>query len=204
MEQLRDINPIPRFLTQRDNINPFTNKPDPDNQCMVANFTMLTNWLGDRLQIPELQKYTEFEHLKLVGKSEKEVESRRYISINHAIVINDILQKLKLKQKLVNGQFNWMQVKNLCKEKRSPVEVGSMITKHGHIILYIGNNEWHDPYGKCSESTLSYFGDGFSRNGERIIYSEKFITERIFRESDKTGKTLKINTSRLCWYFTGL
>ena len=199
-----EIIPTPRYLTQRDNLNPFTKKPDPNNQCMVATFVMLTNWLGDKLNIPELQNYTEIEHLTLVGRSALEIESRRYISVNHAIAINDKLKKLNVKQKLVNGLFNWMEVKNLCKEKRSPVEVGSMITKSGHIILYIGNNKWHDSYGKCSEKTLAYNGEGFTTNGANIEYSEKFINERIFRECDKNGITIKTNVPRTCWYYTGL
>jgi hypothetical protein len=202
--ELYDIIPTPRYLTQRDNKNPFTGKSDPNNQCMVATFTMLANWLGDKLNIPELQNYTELEHLTLVGRSEKEIESRRYISVNHAIAINNKLKKLNVKQKLVNGLFNWTEVKNLCKEKRSPVEVGSMITKSGHIILYIGNNKWHDSYGKCSEKTLAYNGEGFTSDGANIEYSEKFINERIFRNSDPQGKTIKTNVARTCWYYTGL
>jgi hypothetical protein len=199
-----EIIPTPRYLTQRDNLNPFTGKPDPNNQCMVATFTMLANWLGDKLNIPELQNYTEIEHLTLVGRSAQEIEKRRYISGNHAEVINQKLKNLKLPQKLVSGLFNWIQVKNIAKEKKSPVEVGSMITKSGHIILYIGNNKWHDSYGKCSEKTLAYNGEGFTTNGASIEYSEKFITERIFRECDKNGITIKTNVPRTCWYFTGL
>jgi hypothetical protein len=202
--ELYDIIPTPRYLTQRDNKNPFTGKPDPNNQCMVATFTMLANWLGDKLNISELQNYTELEHLTLVGRSEKENESRRYISVNHAIAINDKLKKLRLKQKLVNGLFNWIEVKNLCKEKRSPVEVGSMITGSGHIILYIGNNKWHDSYGKCSEKTLAYNGEGFTTDGSNVEYSEKFVLERIFRNADSQGKTIKTNVARTCWYYTGL
>jgi hypothetical protein len=201
---MNEIIPSVRYLTQRDNINPFTNKPDPHNQCMVATFVMLTNWLGDKLEIPELSKYTEKEHLIAVGKSAQEIEKRRYISVNHAIAINDKLKKLNLKQKLVNGLFNWTEVKNLCKEKRSPVEVGSMITKSGHIILYIGNNKWHDSYGKCSEKTLAYNGEGFNTNGANVEYSEKFVLERIFRNADSQGKTIKTNVARTCWYYTGL
>ena len=109
-----------------------------------------------------------------------------------------------MSQKLVPGVFNWIQVKNIAKEKRSPVEVGSMVTKSGHIILYIGNNKWHDSYGKCSEKTLAYNGEGFTTNGANIEYSEKFITERIFRECDKNGITIKTNVPRTCWYYTGL
>jgi hypothetical protein len=202
--ELYDIIPTPRYLTQRDNKNPFTGKPDPNNQCMVATFTMLANWLGDKLNIAELSNYTEIEHLTLVGKNLQEIESRRYISVNHAIAINDKLKKLNLKQKLVNGLFNWMEVKNLCKEKRSPVEVGSMVTKSGHIILYIGNNKWHDSYGKCSEKTLAYNGEGFTSDGSNVEYSEKFVLERIFRNADSQGKTIKTNVARTCWYYTGL
>ena len=199
-----EIIPTPRYLTQRDNLNPFTGKPDPNNQCMVATFVMLANWLGDKLNIPELSNYTELEHLTLVGRSAQEIEKRRYISGNHAEVINQKLKNLKLSQKLVSGVFNWIQVKNIAKEKRSPVEVGSMVTKSGHIILYIGNNKWHDSYGKCSEKTLSYNGEGFNTNGANVEYSEKFILERIFRECDKNGITIKTNVPRTCWYYTGL
>jgi hypothetical protein len=199
-----EIIPTPRYLTQRDNKNPFTGKPDPHNQCMVATFTMLTNWLGDKLEIPELSNYTEIEHLTLVGKSEKEIEKRRYFSGNHAEAINQKLKSLKLSQKLTSGVFNYTQVKNICNEKRVPIEVGSMITKSGHIILYIGNNKWHDSYGKCSEKTLAYNGDGFNTNGANVEYSEKFVLERIFRECDKNGNTIKTNVPRTCWYYTGL
>jgi hypothetical protein len=171
---------------------------------MVATFTMLTNWLGDKLQIAELQNYTEIEHLTLVGRSAQEIEKRRYNSSNHAEVINQKLKSLKLSQKLVSGVFNWIQVKNIAKEKRSPVEVGSMVTKSGHIILYIGNNKWHDSYGKCSEKTLAYNGEGFTTDGSNVEYSEKFITERIFRNADSQGKTIKTNVPRTCWYYTGL
>jgi hypothetical protein len=165
---------------------------------------MLANWLGDKLNIPDLKNYSEIEHLTLVGRSAQEIEKRRYISGNHAEVINQKLKNLKLSQKLVSGVFNWIQVKNIAKEKRSPVEVGSMVTKSGHIILYIGNNKWHDSYGKCSEKTLAYNGEGFTINGANIEYSEKFITERIFRECDKNGNTIKTNVPRTCWYYTGL
>jgi len=199
-----EIIPTPRYLTQRDNKNPFTNKPDPNNQCMVATFTMLTNWLGDKLNIAELSNYTEIEHLTLVGRSEKEIESRRYNSSNHAEAINQKLKSLKLPQKLVSGIFNWIQVKNIAKEKHSPVEVGSMITGSGHIILYIGNNKWHDSYGKCSEKTLAYNGEGFTSDGSNVEYSEKFVLERIFRNADSQGKTIKTNVARTCWYYTGL
>jgi hypothetical protein len=202
--ELYDIIPTPRYLTQRDNKNPFTGKPDPNNQCMVATFTMLANWLGDKLNIPDLKNYSEIEHLTLVGRSEKEIESRRYNSSNHADVINQKLKNLKLSQKLVSGVFNWIQVKNIAKEKRSPVEVGSMVTKSGHIILYIGNNKWHDSYGKCSEKTLAYNGEGFTTDGSNVEYSEKFVLERIFRNADAQGKTIKTNVARTCWYYTGL
>ena len=202
--ELYDTIPTPRYLTQRDNKNPFTGKPDPNNQCMVATFVMLTNWLGDKLNIPELQKYTEIEHLTLVGRSAQEIESRRYNSTNHAEAINNKLKSLKLSQKLVSGVFNWIQVKNIAKEKRSPVEVGSMITGSGHIILYIGNNKWHDSYGKCSEKTLAYNGEGFTTDGSNVEYSDKFVNERIFRNADPQGKTIKTNVARTCWYFNGL
>jgi hypothetical protein len=202
--ELYDIIPTPRYLTQRDNKNPFTGKSDPNNQCMVATFTMLANWLGDKLKIAELQNYTEIEHLTLVGRSEKEIESRRYNSSNHADVINQKLKSLKLSQKLVSGVFNFIQVKNIAKEKHSPVEVGSMITGSGHIILYIGNNKWHDSYGKCSEKTLSYNGEGFTTDGSNVEYSEKFVLERIFRNADPQGKTIKTNVARTCWYYNGL
>ena len=81
-----------------------------------------------------------------------------------------------------------------------------MITEHGHIILYIGNNKWHDSYGKCSEKTLAYNGEGFTTDGSNIEYSEKFVLERIFRNLDPTpqGKTIKTNVARTCWYYTGL
>jgi hypothetical protein len=202
--ELYDIIPTPRYLTQRDNKNPFTGKPDANNQCMVATFTMLANWLGDKLNIPELQNYTEIEHLTLVGKNLQEIESRRYNSSNHAEVINQKLKSLKLPQKLVSGVFNWIQVKNIAKEKKSPVEVGSMVTKSGHIILYIGNNKWHDSNGKCSEKTLAYNGEGFTTDGSNVEYSEKFVLERIFRNADAQGKTIKTNVARTCWYYTGL
>ena len=204
MEIIRDINPIPRYLTQRDNINPFSNKSDPHNQCMVATFTMLANWLGDKLQILELSNYQEIEHLKIVGRSAKEIEQRRYSSLNHADAVNTFLKKLGLSQKLVSGVFNYTQVKNICKEKKSPVEVGSMVTKAGHIILYIGNGEWHDPYGKCSENTLSYNGNGFTLDGSFVKYTDKFVNERIFRNVDTLGNTTKINVPRTCWYYNGL
>lgn len=204
MEIIRDINPVPRYLSQRDNINPYTKKNDPHNQCMVACFTMLANWLGDKLSITELQKYSETEHLTRVGRSAKEIEQRRYSSLNHADAVNQELKRLNVSQRLVSGKFTWEQVKSITKEKKSPVEVGSMITKHGHIILYIGNGEWHDPYGKCSENTLSYSGDDFTTNGAFCNYSEKFVTERIFRECDSNGNTTKINVPRTCWYFNGL
>jgi hypothetical protein len=165
---------------------------------------MLTNWLGDKLNISELSNYTELEHLTSVGRSEKEIESRRYNSSNHAEVINQKLKNLKLSQKLVSGVFNFIQVKNIAKEKKSPVEVGSMITGHGHIILYIGNNKWHDSYGKCSEKTLAYNGEGFTSDGSNVEYSEKFVLERIFRNADSQGNTIKTNVPRTCWYFTGL
>jgi hypothetical protein len=171
---------------------------------MVATFTMLANWLGDKLQISELQKYSEIEHLTLVGRSAEEIEKRRYISNNHAEVINQKLKSLKLSQKLVSGIFNWIQVKNIAKEKKSPVEVGSMITGSGHIILYIGNNKWHDSYGKCSEKTLAYNGEGFTTDGSNVEYSEKFVLERIFRNADPQGNTIKTNVPRTCWYYTGL
>jgi hypothetical protein len=132
-----------------------------------------------KLQIAELQNYTELEHLTLVGRSAQEIEKRRYFSGNHAEAINQKLKSLKLSQKLTSGVFNYTQVKNICKEKRSPVEVGSMITGSGHIILYIGNNKWHDSYGKCSEKTLAYNGEGFNTNGAKVEYSEKFVLERI-------------------------
>ena len=204
MEIIRDINPVPRYLSQRDNINPYTNKPDPHNQCMVATFTMLANWLGDKLNIPELSNYKEEEHLKIVGRSAKEIEQRRYSSLNHADAVNTFLKKLGVSQRLVSGVFNYTQVKNICKEKKSPVEVGSMITKHGHIILYIGNGEWHDSYGKCSENTLSYSGNGFTLDGSFVKYTDKFVNERIFRNVDSTGNTTKINVPRTCWYYNGL
>lgn len=204
MTALRDINPTPRYLSQRDNINPYTKKSDPHNQCMVACFTMLANWLGDKLNIPELSNYQEIEHLKIVGRSAKEIEQRRYSSLNHADAVNTFLKKLGVSQKLVSGVFNYTQVKNICKEKKSPVEVGSMITKHGHIILYIGNEEWHDPYGKCSEITLSYSGQEYTPDGSFVKYSEEFIKEFIFRECDPTGKTIKTNIARTCWYYNGL
>jgi hypothetical protein len=165
---------------------------------------MLTNWLGDKLQIAELSNYTEIEHLTLVGRSEKEIESRRYNSSNHAEAINQKLKNLKLSQKLVSGVFNFIQVKNIAKEKRSPVEVGSMITGSGHIILYIGNNKWHDSFGKCSEKTLAYNGEGFTTDGSNVEYSDKFVNERIFRNADPQGKTIKTNVARTCWYFNGL
>lgn len=204
MTALRDINPTPRYLSQRDNINPFTKKNDPHNQCMVATFTMLANWLGDKLDITDLQKYSETEHLTRVGRSAREVEQRRYSSLNHADAVNQELKRLGVSQRLTSGKLTWEQVKSITKEKKSPVEVGSMITKHGHIILYIGNDEWHDPYGKCSEITLSYSGQGYTPNGSFVKYSEEFIKEFIFRECDPTGKTTKTNIARTCWYYNGL
>ena len=63
----------------------------------------------------------------------------------------------------------------------SPIIVGSMITSYGHIIVYIGNNKWHDPYGKCSEETLSYYGKGFDILGSNVEYSDRFVRDRIFR-----------------------
>lgn len=198
------INPPVRYLSQRDNINPFTGKPDGHNQCMVASFVMLTNWLGDKLKERQLQIYTEPAHLACVGRNLQELESRRYNSANHGAVINAMLTNLKLKQRLVSKQLNWDDVQQISTLKRSPVIVGTMITKSGHIVLYIGNGQWHDPYGKASEITNGYFGQGFDIFGAHIVYSEKFIRERIFRSADRQGNTLAINQRRTCWYVEGV
>jgi hypothetical protein len=204
MDTRTQLQPSVRYLTQRDNINPFTGLPDGHNQCMVATFTMMTNWLGDKYGIPILQQYNERTHLLNVGISPDKVELRRYNSENHAIVINKLLKDLKLTQQLKSKLLRWNEVKELSIQKQSPVEVSGLITKLGHIILYIGNNKWHDPYGKCSEKTLSYNGEGFSINGAGIEYTDKFILERIFRIINKNGNTIATDQKRTCWYFEGI
>lgn len=195
------INPKVKYLTQRDNINPYTGKKDGHNQCMVASFVMLVNWLGDKYDNKSLQVYNEFTHLCIVGRNAEELEKRRYRSINHAEVVNPLIQNVGLSRiQLKSKYLKYDEMKKLSNEKKSPIIVGSMVTSYGHIIVYIGDNKFHDPYGKCSEYTLRYTGKGFSVNGAEVEYSEKFCKERIFRSGDlKTA-----NSSRLCWYFEGI
>ena len=192
----KDVNPPVKYLTQRDNINPYTGKKDGHNQCMVASFTMLVNWLGDKLKNKHLQVYNEFTHLAIVGKNANEIERRRYNSINHATPLNLMFENLKLKQRFKSLQMNYDEVQDKCKKIGSPIIVGSMITSYGHIIVYIGNNKWHDPYGKCSEETLSYYGKGFDILGSNVEYSDRFVRDRIFRSHDLKNT----NTKRLCWW----
>ena len=193
------LNPPVRYLTQRDNINPFTLKPDGHNQCMVASFTMLMNWLGDRLNVPHLKNYQERLHLNLVGKNEYELEARRYNSNNHALVCNQQLEALKLPQRFVSRDCNYDQMLALYEQKKSPIIVGSMITKCGHIIIYIGG-AWHDPYGKADERSNGYY----DHNGAGVKYSDSFCRNNIFRLLDGKGNTIKTNAPRRCWYIEGV
>ena len=197
------IEPKVRYLSQRDNINPFTSKLEPSSQCMVASFTMIMNWLGDKYNKEELSKqFNEFLELTLVGKNSKEVESRRYNSYNHAEICNAYIKHIKapLNVFFKSGVFSYDEIKKISEIKKSPLIVGSMITHHGHIIVYTGNDSWNDPYGFANEQ-----GQYIDKNGEGVKYSENFCRNFIFREVDPNTKlTSKANTKRTCWYIEGI
>ncbi|MDX1959092.1 MAG: hypothetical protein SFU98_11005 [Leptospiraceae bacterium] len=177
-----------RYLSQRDNRNPYTGKLDPHNQCMVSSFVMLMNWIGDKSYHNFFINYSEELHLTLVGLNPKELEKRRYNSFYHARICNTLLQETKVKLRFQTKDLNYSELQSLFQEVSSPVIVASLITTAGHILVYLGDS-WHDPYGKCSEETGQYSGKGFKSSGESIVYSEKFITKKIFK-----------NQRRRCWF----
>jgi hypothetical protein len=121
---------------------------------------MFTNWIGSKYNNDKLINYTELEHLKNVGISAELVEKRRYISKNHGDTINKFLVEYGINAKLVSRQMNWNEVKEYSEKFNSPIVIATMITSYGHIVLYVGDGLIHDPYGKCSEITNSYSGNG--------------------------------------------
>jgi len=175
------IKPDINYLTQRDNVNPFTGKPDGHNQCMVASFTMVMNWLGNKYNIDYLKIYTESMHLLLVGKNINMVEKLRYNSDNHASVCNYILSLYDIKIRFKKYDCDFEQMKKLQSNRNCPVIIGTMISSVGHIVVY-ADGFYYDPYGKCSELTGKY-GNDF--DGNKIVYSDNFSANNVFRNQKR-------------------
>ena len=188
-----ELQPAVPFLSQRDNINPFTGKPDGHNQCMVASFTMCMNWLGLYFKNKFLMQYSEHLHLTLVGKNIQEIESRRYNSVNHADACNKLLREVfdfnNISFQKKDCSFDEMV--ELYQKKKSPIIVGTLITDAGHIVVYHGN-KYHDPYGIYDPITKRY-SFRTPRDGENVEYSAEVSREILFR-----------NQKRRCWYIEGL
>lgn len=227
-------NPHVIQLTQRDNIHPFTEEEERAKQCMVASFTMMMNWLGTLLNLEQLTKqYNEHLHLTLVGSDlqqalrknpkyanldgeqfEKiflpEFDKYRYFSNNHASMCNTYLKNLKTGYQFKQANLNLAQCKEIVETKNSPVIVGTMMTNHGHIVVFDGL--WQDPYGHAEHEIRPYNAIYKNENGSDSDYPDSFARSMIFRTmkqlktGNKNGKpaytwiTDKINQTRPCWY----
>ena len=112
--------PYPRHLTQRDNVNP--HKPEvntPASQCSIATFTMLMNWIGDKYNIPEFSKLTEFDlYLVMENVSQFKGINRIGSSLTALHAFNMLLEQDKYKAQMVNNYGHY--VKAVLSEAPSP------------------------------------------------------------------------------------
>ena len=60
------------WLSQRNNLNAFTGELEAHNQCMIASFTMMMQWLRRYLienKLPSFEHYDELTHYIVVSET---------------------------------------------------------------------------------------------------------------------------------------
>ena len=203
------VSPLPNYLSQRDNVNPHTQNPSPNNQCSVTACTMVINWLGDKFSRHEINQF----HLKedavylalenLREQKETIVNGRLIkkdnglISENVRFFMNTVLAKMDIpliaNMRQVKG---YPQLRDTLEKYKQPLfsSTGTALTSAGHFFVVIGYSQGHiivnDPYGVW-ERTNSNFdnpsehyrcGGYTSKYGDGIIY-DKSIVDKIYCES---------------------
>ncbi|MCB1156255.1 MAG: C39 family peptidase [Leptospiraceae bacterium] len=187
--------PYPRHLTQRDNVNP--HKPEvntPASQCSIATFTMLMNWIGDKYNIPEFSKLTEFDlYLVMENVSQFKGINRIGSSLTALHAFNMLLEQDKYKAQMVNNYGHY--VKAVLSEAPSPEKLFDIMDKNqcpvwsstgtalskpdGHFFCVTGHSNNHilvnDPYGYYSERDGKYF----NVSGKAVIYNDSLV-KRIY------------------------
>lgn len=196
---------IPRvkWLSQRDNINAWTESVEANNQCMIASFTMIMQWLREFLSLsnlPSFENYTEHTHYILVTQNEKNSRNR-YISNIHASVLNEMLKNRMIPYKFVAKLFSYKEVMEYVNATKRPVLIGTMETSAGHIVVYDG--QFQNPYGRPAGDITLVSCKYKDVKGDNLDYSNEFAENMVFREMvfDKENgwRTSKTNVRRPCW-----
>lgn len=210
------ISPRIKWLSQRDNLNAFTGDLEAHNQCMIASFVMMMQWLREWLILndkPAFENYDELTHYIVVGESKDKVQKVRFMSVNHAKKLNIMLAnyKNKIPHRFIQKDFTYQDVLNYVAEKKRPVLIGTMETGAGHILCFDGQIQ--NPYGNPNRQIHTGSCKYDSIKGDNLDYSKEFAEAMVFREMVEidTGKkypngkkitifkTSKTNVKRPCW-----
>ena len=188
------------WLSQRNNLNAFTGELEAHNQCMIASFTMMMQWLRRYLienKLPSFEHYDELTHYIVVSETRERARKLRFSSINHANKLNVMLAQKKIPFQFVSKNLDFFEVKQVVGALNTPVLIGTMETDSGHIVTYDGLIQ--NPYGKPENRIHSGNCKYISVDGANLDYTDDFFRNMVFREM-KNGKTSKTNVKRLCWY----
>jgi len=188
------------WLTQRNNLNAFTGELEAHNQCMIASFTMMMQWLRRFLlenKQPSFEFYDELTHYIVVSETRERARKLRFNSINHANKLNVMLAAKKIPYQFVSKNLDYIEVKQVVANLNSPVLIGTMETDSGHIVTYDGLIQ--NPYGKPEPRIHTGSCKYISVEGANLDYTDEFFKNMVFREM-QNKKTSKTNVKRLCWY----
>ena len=200
------VSPLPGYLSQRDNVNPHTKEPRPNDQCSITAGTMVLNWIGDKYSIPNLTKErlneeTVYLGLESTGKQNEITINGRVIkkyntniSENVRYYIDTVLAgadiPLRANIKLVNS---YSDIRDTLEKYRHPLfsSTGTALTSAGHFIVVIGYSFGgiivNDPYGTWERNNSNFnnpsehYKCGYytTKCGDGIYY-DKSIVDKIY------------------------
>lgn len=172
------------FLTQRNAVKlNFHGSPtinQPSNHCFPTSATMKVNFVGEKIgektaadmsraQYENILMTVCMDRLPKGQKIETWYESTgRYLWENHEEAVNRIFSKTSFRVKAEQMRSFHDLEKNI--DKGFPTVCGANIFK-GHVILYLGDGHFNDPYGN--------FMDGYRDPvGKAVDYST--VMNKIF------------------------
>jgi hypothetical protein len=193
-------NPLINWLSQRNNLNAFTGDMEAHNQCMIASFVMMMQWLRRFLldnKQPSFEFYDELTHYIIVSETRERARKLRFNSINHATKLNAMLEAKKIPYRFVSKNLDYIEMKQVVANLNSPVLIGTMETDSGHIVTYDGLIQ--NPYGRPDTKIHTGSCKYISVEGANLDYTDEFFMNMVFREM-QNKQTSKTNVKRLCWY----
>jgi hypothetical protein len=172
------LDPVPEYLSQRDNFKLGTDKIEPSNQCFLTSCTMFVKYIGEKENILTIKNISEDEYQRVINgicitknipfNTTGRMVGGRYLWDTHNTALDALSKPLSVKR--INYTKDLIRKQIDC---GYPVVMGIDISNYlkgasGHIVMCVGYDEngliFHDPYGDAVTGYKDH-------NGKSVHYS---------------------------------